>query len=97
MGLQGILMKSGDAQVEGYDFFVGGGLGKASAVAHRVGYRAPADEVADALERLFLAYMDGRETGETVRTWSTRVGDAVIASVLEGSTIVATGDAKAVA
>jgi sulfite reductase (ferredoxin) len=96
VGLQGILMKDGDAQVEGYDFFIGGGLGRASAVAHRVGYRARADDVADALERLFLAYTDGREPGETVRTWSSRVGDAVIASVLEESPI-ATGEAKALA
>jgi sulfite reductase (ferredoxin) len=96
VGLQGILMKDGDAQVEGYDFFVGGGLGRASAVAHRVGYRARADEVADALERLFIAYTDGHENGETVRTWSARVGDAVIAAALDESSSPA-GDAQAVA
>jgi sulfite reductase (ferredoxin) len=82
VGLQGILMKEGDAQVEGFDFFVGGGLGRASGVAHRVGYRAKADDVPDALERLFLAYEGGHERGETVRTWSNRVGDAVIATAL---------------
>jgi sulfite reductase (ferredoxin) len=82
VGLQGILMKEGDAQVEGFDFFVGGGLGRASGVAHRVGYRAKADDVPDALERLFLAYEGGHERGESVRTWSNRVGDAVIATVL---------------
>ena len=82
VGLQGILMKEGDAQVEGFDFFVGGGLGRTSGVAHRVGYRAKADEVPDALERLFRAYEGGHERGETVRTWSTRVGAAVIATAL---------------
>ncbi|HEY2897106.1 MAG TPA: nitrite/sulfite reductase [Gemmatimonadaceae bacterium] len=92
IGLQGILMKDGDAQVEGYDFFIGGGLGKASAVAHRIGFRARADDVADALERLFLAYTDGYHDGETVRMWSARVGDAIITSALEESSI-ATGGA----
>jgi sulfite reductase (ferredoxin) len=96
VGLQGILMKEGDAQVEGYDFFIGGGLGKASAVAHRIGYRAPADDVADALERLFLAYGREHHDGETVRMWSARVGDAAIASSLEASSIGAR-DAQALA
>jgi sulfite reductase (ferredoxin) len=84
IGLQGILLKEGDRQVEGFDFFVGGGLGKASGVAHRVGYRASADEVSDALERLFRAYQGGHERGETVRSWSNRVGDEAIATALTG-------------
>lgn len=87
VGLQGILMKEGDVQVEGFDFFVGGGLGRASGVAHRVGYRAKADDVPDALERLFRAYENGHERGETVRTWSNRVGDAVIATALENGVV----------
>ena len=82
IGLQGVLLKQGDAQVEGFDFFVGGGLGKDSAVAHRVGYRASADDVPDALERLLLAYDASHERGETVRNWSRRVGDAVVVSAL---------------
>ncbi len=86
VGLQGILLKHGDAQVEGFDFFIGGGLGRASGVAHRVGYRAAADDVPDALERLYRAYEDGRETGETVRGWSARVGDDPITAALAGRT-----------
>jgi sulfite reductase (ferredoxin) len=87
VGLQGILMKEGELQVEGFDFFVGGGLGRASGVAHRVGYRAKADDVPDALERLFLAYEGGHERGETVRSWSNRVGDAVIATALANAMV----------
>ena len=84
VGLQGILLKVGDEQVEGFDFFIGGGLGKASGVAHRVGYRATADDVPDALERLFRAYDGGHERGETVRTWSNRVGDLAVTAALTG-------------
>lgn len=75
-------VKQGDQQVEGFDFFVGGGLGKGSTVAHRVGYRAVADEVPDALERMFAVFMAEREPQETVRGWTSRVGDAVIAAAL---------------
>jgi sulfite reductase (ferredoxin) len=85
VGLQGILLKDGDRQVEGFDFFVGGGLGRASGVAHRVGFRASADDVPDALERLYRAYEHGREAGETVRGWSNRVGDDVITTALTGT------------
>jgi sulfite reductase (ferredoxin) len=82
VGLQGILLKQGDQQVEGFDFFVGGGLGKGSSVAHRVGYRAPADDVPDALERLFLEYQANSLDGETVRQWTMRVGDAAVLGAL---------------
>ena len=78
VGLQGVLMNEFRAQVEGFDFFVGGGLGRASGVAHRVGYRAKADDVGDALERLYLAYEGGRARGETVRGWCGRVGDGAV-------------------
>jgi sulfite reductase (ferredoxin) len=85
VGLQGILLKQGDQQVEGFDFFVGGGLGAGSAVAHRVGYRAAADDVPDALERLFVAYQASSAGGETVRAWTARVGDAAIVGALTQS------------
>jgi sulfite reductase (ferredoxin) len=82
VGLQGVLLKQGDQQVEGFDFFVGGGLGKGSSVAHRVGYRATADDVPDALERLFTAFMANREREETVRRWTSRIGDKAVAAAL---------------
>jgi sulfite reductase (ferredoxin) len=82
VGLQGILLKEGDTQVEGFDFFVGGGLGRASGVAHRVGFRAAADDVADALERLYRAYERGHERGESVRRWCGRVGDELVLEAL---------------
>jgi sulfite reductase (ferredoxin) len=85
IGLQGILLKQGTQQVEGFDFFVGGGLGKGSTVAHRVGYRAAADDVPDALERLFLEYQANSLHGETVRAWTERVGDAAVLDALTES------------
>jgi sulfite reductase (ferredoxin) len=85
VGLQGVLLNQAGTQVEGFDFFVGGGLGKNSTLGHRVGFRAPADDVPEALERLFSAYVAEKQEGETIRAWTGRVGDAEIKRVLAGT------------
>jgi sulfite reductase (ferredoxin) len=84
VGLQGVLLNQGGQQVEGFDFFVGGGLGKNSALGHRIGFRAAADEVPEALERLFSAYVAEKQEGDTVRAWTGRLGDAAVKAVLGG-------------
>src|SRR5687768_4470523 len=84
VGLQGVLLNQGGTQVEGFDFFVGGGLGKNSALGHRVGFRAPADEVPEVLERLFSAYVVEKQEGDTVRAWTGRLGDAAVKALLGG-------------
>jgi sulfite reductase beta subunit-like hemoprotein len=73
------------AQVEGFDFFIGGGVGSTSAIAHRIGYRAPEYGVADALTRLFLVYLRERELQETFRLWAARAGDAEVKRALAGA------------
>ena len=85
VGLQGVLLNQGGTQVEGFDFFVGGGLGKNSALGHRVGFRAPADEVPEVLERLFSTYVAEKQDGESIRSWTGRVGDAGVKAVLGGA------------
>lgn len=85
VGLQGVMINVGGTQVEGFDFFVGGGLGERSSIAHRVGFRAPADDVPDALEQLLREFASRGEREETFRAWTTRVGDAAVRSLLSGS------------
>jgi sulfite reductase (ferredoxin) len=86
IGLQGILLnKGGGVQEEGFDFFVGGGLGASSALGHRLGFRTSSDEVPEALERLFRAYSAEKSPGESVRSWTGRLGDAGIKAVLGGT------------
>jgi sulfite reductase (ferredoxin) len=85
VGLQGVLIGQGSDQVEGFDFFVGGGIGARSGIARRVGFRAPADDVADALERLFIAFTNGRRHGESFHGWTRRVGNDEVKSVLSGA------------
>jgi sulfite reductase (ferredoxin) len=84
VGLQGVLVSHGGEQVEGFDFFVGGGLGANRGIARRVGFRAHATEVADALERLFRAFVARHESNETFRSWTQRVGDDGVRAVLVG-------------
>jgi sulfite reductase (ferredoxin) len=85
VGLQGVLLNQGGVQVEGFDFFVGGGLGRNSTLGHRVGFRAPADDVPEALERLFTAFVANKQQGESIRSWTSRVGDAGVKALLAGA------------
>ena len=82
VGLQGVLLGEQTDKVEGFDFFIGGGLGAGAALARRVGYRAPAHEVANALERLFSAYVSSGLADESFRSWVERVSDAHVKEVL---------------
>lgn len=82
VGLQGVLVSHAGEQVEGFDFFVGGGLGANRGIARRVGFRAPATQVPDALERLFHAFLADHETNETFRSWTVRLGDDAVRNVL---------------
>ena len=90
IGLPGVMSKQDSGEVEGFDFLVGGGLGASISVAHRVGYRAPADDVGDALERLFVRYQETRNANEIFRSWTTRMGDPVVKAILVNSATSAT-------
>jgi sulfite reductase (ferredoxin) len=86
VGLQGILITRDGEQIEGFDFFIGGGIGARSGIARRVGFRAPADDIPDVLERLFIAFTDERRRGESFHGWSRRAGDDEVRAVLAGET-----------
>jgi sulfite reductase (ferredoxin) len=85
VGLQGVLLNVDGAQVEGFDFFIGGGVGSTSAIAHRIGYRAAEYGVADSLTRLFSVYLGERNPQETFRLWAARAGDAEVKRALVGA------------
>ena len=68
--------------MDGFDLFVGGGLGTAPDFAHRVGVRLPATRVADAIDTLLRAYLATREEGDVFRSWTARVGDAQLRGLL---------------
>jgi ferredoxin-nitrite reductase len=64
VGLLGAKIASGDAQIEGYHLFVGGGFGGQRRLGREVLRDVPATEVPRVIERLLRAYRAGR-AGET--------------------------------
>jgi sulfite reductase (ferredoxin) len=82
VGLQGVLMGKGADQVEGYDVFVRSDNG----LARRVGHRAYADDVPDALQGLLETYLQGRAPSESFRQWAARTSDAALVAALSTPT-----------
>jgi sulfite reductase (ferredoxin) len=81
LGLQGVRMPGGE---DGYEVFVGGGLGRDAAFVRRLGVRFPAREAADRLEVLLRGYMVERRPGESFRDFARRTPDAVLEGWLSG-------------
>jgi len=64
IGLQGVRVKTDEGAVDGYEFFMGGGVAGRAEVARRIPYRTTAAQTPAALERLLLAYVADRDEGE---------------------------------
>ena len=88
IGLQGVAVKVEGESVDGYDVFVGGGLGARAGFARRLGVRPPAARVPDALERLFRLFLATRGEGERFQHWVSRTDDAVLRAELEDAPAV---------
>jgi sulfite reductase (ferredoxin) len=73
--------------VDAYYFCVGGALGLHQATARPVGYRCPASDVPDALERLLRRYIDERHSGENLRRFFGRHSDTEIREFLAGEAV----------
>ena len=62
---------------------------KNAGIARPVGYRAPATEVPDALERLLRTYLSTREPEENLRAWFARHSDLELREFLAGADLAA--------
>lgn len=89
IGLEGKKVKYDGEMVDAYNFSVGGALGEHAGVARVTGYRAPATEVPDAIERLLREYLDDRSEGENLRAWFARHEVTELKSLLEGEAVPA--------
>jgi sulfite reductase (ferredoxin) len=69
IGIEGKKVKHNGALVDAYYFCLGGGVGTNAAIARPVGYRCPATEIPDALERLLTSYMHEREGQQTLQAF----------------------------
>jgi sulfite reductase (ferredoxin) len=89
IGIEGKKIKVHDRMVDAYYFCVGGALGLHRATARPVGYRCPATEVPDALERLLHRYLVEREPGENLRRFFARHSNAELREFLAGELVPA--------
>ena len=89
IGLEGKKAKHDGEMVDAYNFSVGGALGEHAGVARVTGYRAPAAEVPDAIERLLRGYLTDRMEGENLRAWFARHDVTELKGLLEGEAVPA--------
>lgn len=84
IGIEGKKIKSEGRMVDAYYFCLGGSVGLHQAVARPVGYRCPAGEVPDAIERLLRVYLAHRTAGENLRQFFARHSEAQLREFLAG-------------
>ncbi len=89
IGIDGKKMKIDGRLVDAYYFCVGGALGLHQATARPVGYRCPATEVPDAIERLLRQYLGARVAGENLRQFFARHTDTELRTFLAGAPVEA--------
>jgi sulfite reductase (ferredoxin) len=89
IGIEGKKMKVDGQVVDAYYFCVGGALGKYQAIARPMGYRCPATEVPDAIERLLRRYLATRLPSENLRQFFARHSDAELRAFLAGAQVEA--------
>jgi sulfite reductase (ferredoxin) len=70
--------------VDAYYFCLGGAVGLNQATARPIGYRCPASEVPDAIERLLRRYLEDRYFGENLRQFLARHRDEELREFLGG-------------
>jgi sulfite reductase (ferredoxin) len=87
IGIEGKKMKADGRLLDAYYFCLGGAVGRNQAVARPVGYRCPASEVPDALERLLRRYLEERHWGENLRQFFARHREEELREFLAGELV----------
>jgi len=85
IGLEGKKIKHNGKLVDAYYFCAVGSVGAWARTARPIGYRAPATEVPEALERLLRTYLATRDGGENLRAWFARHSDLELREFLAGA------------
>lgn len=88
IGMEGKKVKHEGKLVDGYYFSLGGAVGKHAAVGRPVGYRIPATQVPDAIERLLHSYLRAREPEENLRSYFSRHSEEELRAQLAGEELV---------
>ncbi len=87
IGLEGKKIKKDGALVDAFFFCVGGSVGKYARPARTLGYRAAADDVPAAIERLLRGYLEGRTPGEDLRSYFSRTDDEILRAHLNDTSL----------
>jgi sulfite reductase (ferredoxin) len=89
IGIEGKKIKSDAGMIDAYYFCVGGAVGQHAGVARPVGYRCPAAEVPESIERMLRHYLAQRSAGENLRQYFGRHSNDELRSILAGKPTVA--------
>ncbi|MGB7844749.1 MAG: nitrite/sulfite reductase, partial [Candidatus Acidiferrum sp.] len=84
IGIEGKKIKSNGKMIDAYYFCVGGSVGQIASIARPVGYRCPADEVPNAIERLLNFFHSTREHAEPLQKFLARHSNESIRCILAG-------------
>ena len=87
IGLEGKKIKKDGQSVDAFYFCVGGAVGKYARPARPLGYRAAAEDVPAAIERMLRAYLADRAEGEDLRAYFARTDDDSLRAQLAGTVI----------
>ena len=89
MALKGKKIKVNGEMVDAYYFCLGGALGLNQAIARPVGFRCPATEVPEAIERLLRRYQADSIPEENLRQFFARHNVDELRSFLAGDFVAA--------
>jgi sulfite reductase (ferredoxin) len=89
IGIEGKKIKVDGTTVDAYYFCLGGALGLNQSIARPVGFRCPATEVHEAIERLLRRYLADGEPDENLRRFFARHSDAELRAFLAGEFVEA--------
>jgi sulfite reductase (ferredoxin) len=87
IGIDGKKIKVDGKMVDAYYFCLGGALGLHQATARPVGYRCPATEVPESIERLLRQYLAERQADENLRQFFSRHTDTELREFLAGAAV----------
>jgi sulfite reductase (ferredoxin) len=89
IGLEGKKIKHEGKMADAFYFCLGGAVGEFAGTARPVGYRCPATQVPEAIERLLRQYLGGRNQEESLRSWFARHSNDELRAQLAGEDLAA--------
>ena len=87
IGLEGKKIKHDGKLIDAYYFCLGGAVGKHAQISRPVGFRCPAAQTPEAVERLLRQYLAERQPNENLRAWFGRYSNDELRGFLAGESV----------